>query len=100
MEDFQRSLEVIRAKVKESKPLDGKLKMVIKGYPVVIIDGTSGINQLIQQDLPADCEIHMDRETIEKMRDGRLSPMKAIVKRKIKIKGDLSLALKIKNFMN
>ncbi|MCY3997919.1 MAG: SCP2 sterol-binding domain-containing protein [Flavobacteriaceae bacterium] len=100
MEEFQKVLEVMRAKVEQSKPLDGKLKMVVKGYPVVVIDGTSGINQLIQEDISADCEIHIAPETIKEIREGKLSPMKAILRRKIRIKGDMSMALQLKNFLS
>ncbi|MCY4161851.1 MAG: SCP2 sterol-binding domain-containing protein [Flavobacteriaceae bacterium] len=100
MEEFQRVLEGLKAKVEQSKPLDGKLKMVVKGYPVIVIDGTSGINQLIQEDISADCEIHVAPETIKQMRDGKLNPMKAIIRRKIKIKGDMSMALQLKNFLS
>lgn len=100
MEDFQKVFGVIQTRVEQSPPIDGKLKMVIKGYPIVVVDGTSGKNQLIQQDLPADCEIHIDRETIDEIKQGKLNPMKAIIKRKIKIRGDMSLALQIKNFLN
>ncbi len=100
MEEFQKVVEALQAKVEQSKPIDGKLKMVVKGYPIVVIDGTSGINQLIQEDISADCEIHVTPKTIKEIREGKLNPMKAIFTRKIKIKGDRSMALQLKNFLS
>ncbi|MCY4561396.1 MAG: SCP2 sterol-binding domain-containing protein [Flavobacteriaceae bacterium] len=96
--EFQKIIEKINSQVLNSEPINGKLKVVLEGYPVVVIDGTSGVNKIVLQDVEADCEIYIDKKTIEKMRTGKLSPMMAIIRRKIKIKGDVSLALQIKNF--
>ncbi|MBR9761990.1 MAG: SCP2 sterol-binding domain-containing protein [Rhodobacteraceae bacterium] len=46
-------------------------------------------------DEPADCTIHISRENLVKLMAGDLNPMTAFAFGKIKVSGDMSLALKL-----
>lgn len=47
------------------------------------------------EDRPADCTIHISEPNLEKLIAGKLNPMTAFAMGKIKVSGDMGLALKM-----
>ena len=90
--DIRRELE---NKVKTIPPLGKKLKFKLDGH-FIIIDGSGKENQLLDTDDDADCTIAMSVETYLKLQRGEIKPMIATLTGKIKVKGDLGLAQKLK----
>ena len=91
-------LEKIQNKAESIPPLGGKMKFVV-GDICVHIDGTEEKNIVSQNDLEADCTITTSMEVLEKLKSGRLKPTMAIITKKVKIKGDISLAMKLKSLI-
>ena len=77
-----------------SEPIGGKLKFEVDGVGI-IIDGTSDNNTVIASDEEADCTISLTAEVLEKLRDGEINPMMAVMGGQIKISGDMGLAMKV-----
>ncbi|WGW04598.1 SCP2 sterol-binding domain-containing protein [Tropicibacter oceani] len=50
-------------------------------------------------DLPADCTIRISQANLEKLIAGDLNPMTAFAMGKIKVSGDMSLALKLSQLL-
>jgi putative sterol carrier protein len=50
-------------------------------------------------DKEADCSITVTAEVLEQLRDGELNPMMAVMSGKIKITGDMGLAMKVQSLM-
>ncbi|WP_425097770.1 SCP2 sterol-binding domain-containing protein [Tropicibacter sp. S64] len=50
-------------------------------------------------DLPADCTIRISETNLEKLIAGKLNPMTAFAMGKIKVSGDMSLALKLSQLL-
>jgi len=63
---------------------------------IVLIDGTGSENFITDEDSDADCTIIMSKETYGKLQRNEIKPMIATLTGKIKVKGDLSLAKKLK----
>lgn len=79
--------------------LDTKLKFV---FPegVVVVDGTSGHYNIHQTDVSNEnCAIYIDTNTFDKIRNKQLNPIMAYTFRKLKVKGDIDVALKVIGFL-
>ena len=81
-----------------SEPIGGKLKFEVDGVGF-IIDGTSENNTVKASDEEADCTISLTAEVLEKLRDGDINPMMAVMGGQIKITGDMGLAMKVQSLM-
>ncbi|MEY4106105.1 MAG: hypothetical protein RL181_447 [Bacteroidota bacterium] len=81
-------------------PSIGKtLKMVVDDQ-VVFIDLTGDTPAVSTEDREADCTISASMETLEKLRSGELNPMMAVMGGKVKIKGDMSVAMKLQSLLS
>ncbi len=79
-------------------PFGARLKFVL-GEDVILIDGTGDSNIVSQNDEEAACTISTDAETFLKLKNGELNPMMAVMTGKVKIKGDMGLAMKIQSLI-
>ena len=94
----QQVLEQFKKRAEDAAPLEGTLKFVVDGS-AIYIDGTSGNNTVTLDDKEADCSITVTSEVLEQLRDGELNPMMAVMSGKIKIAGDMGLAMKVQSLM-
>jgi putative sterol carrier protein len=85
-------------KVEKIDPIGKKLKFLLDGE-AILIDGRSQKNVISDQDEEADCTIVMSKETYLKLQRGEIKPMIATLTGKIKVKGDISVAQKLKQLM-
>ena len=82
-------------KVKTIPPVGKKLKFKLDGQ-FIVIDGSSEENVLRDADEEANCTITMSIETYLKLQHKEINPMIATLTGKIKVKGDIGLAQKLK----
>lgn len=95
---FETVLEKINAQANNVSPLDASVKFVLDEF-VIHIDGTGDSNVVTTDDKDADCVISTDMETFEKLKAGKVNPMMAMMMGKIKIKGDMGIAMKLQSFL-
>lgn len=92
------SLEDLTNKVREaakSKDALGKtIKFDIDGE-YLTLDGTGDANVVTNENSDADCTVKVGKENFGKMLDGSMNPMTAFMTGKIKIEGDMSVAMKL-----
>ena len=81
------------------EPIGGKLKFEVDGVGI-LIDGTSETNTVSASNDDADCTISLTAEVLEKLRDGEINPMMAVMGGQIKITGDMGLAMKVQSLMS
>jgi putative sterol carrier protein len=67
------------------------IKFDLKGDGFIYIDGGSVTNE----DKPADCTIVVAKDDFEKMAQGQLDPTMAFMQGKLKVNGDMSVAMKL-----
>lgn len=84
--------------VKKIAPIGKKLKFKLD-EDVLVIDGSGTENTLSEEDVEADCTVIMSKETYVKLQQKKIKPMIATLKGQLKVKGDLSLARKLKELM-
>ena len=97
MEIEQIRLELAE-KVKMVDPIGKKLKFKLDD-DIILIDGSVGENVISDFDGEADCTITMSKETYLKLQRKEIKPMIATLTGKIKVKGDIGLAQKLKQLM-
>jgi len=91
-------LEAITAQAANVAPFGAKLKFVL-GDQVILIDGSGDKNVVSQNDEEAACTISTDTETFMQLKNGDLNPMMAVMSGKVKIKGDMGLAMKLQSLI-
>ncbi len=79
-------------------PFGAKLKFVL-GEDIILIDGSGDSNVVSRDDVEAACTISTDPETFLQLKNGELNPMMAVMSGKIKIKGDMGLAMKLQSLI-
>ena len=86
-----------RAEGKDLSVLGGSVKFVVDDN-VVLIDGNSG--EISSDDNEATCTISTDADTMQSIMDGSLSPQAAFMTGKLKVAGDMSIALKVQSVIS
>jgi putative sterol carrier protein len=81
----------IRGAVGADAGLGKTLKFDFKGAGVIHIDGGAVTNE----DLPADCTILVSQNDFEDLARGRLDPAMAMMRGKLKVQGDMTVAMKL-----
>ncbi len=92
-------IENLNSKAEGAAPIGGTMKFILGGS-AYYIDGNGAKNVFSEEDKEADCSISMSEASFHKLVAGKLNPMMAVMTGKIKIKGDMSLALKLKDLMS
>ena len=85
-----------KAEGKDLSVLGGSVKFVVDDN-VVMIDGNSG--EISSEDNEATCTISTDAETMQSIMDGSSSPQAAFMTGKLKVAGDMSIALKVQSII-
>mgnify|MGYP003404666080 CR=1 FL=1 len=91
-------LEAITKQAANVAPFGAKLKFVL-GEDVILIDGTGDSNIVSQNDEEAACTISTGAGTVLQLKNGELNPMMAVMTGKVKIKGDMGLAMKLQSLI-
>ncbi|MDA9892693.1 SCP2 sterol-binding domain-containing protein [Flavobacteriaceae bacterium] len=79
-------------------PIGGTLKFEVDGMGI-LIDGSGETNTVKASEDAADCTISLTAKVLQKLRDGEINPMMAVMGGQIKISGDMGLAMKVQSLM-
>ncbi len=93
---FEALLSSVSQKAQSAKPIGNTLKFDFGGQQL-FIDGTNGGNEIIDSNDDADCTIRISEEDFAKLVKGQLNPMGAVMAGKIKIDGDMGVAMKLQS---
>lgn len=78
-------------------PIGNTLKFNMGGE-FIYIDGNNG-NAVTSEDKDADCTISVDKDDFLALTSGELNPMMAFMGGKIKVDGDMSVAMKLQSLL-
>jgi alkylation response protein AidB-like acyl-CoA dehydrogenase/putative sterol carrier protein len=92
--DFQKMLVNIQNNAASKKAIGKTLKFDF-GDQQLFLDGTGETNIVSSENKDADCLVEVSLEDFLSLTKGQLEPMSAMMSGKIKIKGDLSVAMKL-----
>ncbi|MFN4272572.1 MAG: SCP2 sterol-binding domain-containing protein [Aliihoeflea sp.] len=91
--DINEIASKMQARVAESG-FDRSVKFDLKGE-VLLIDGAN----VSTEDGPADCTITMSKDDFEALVSGDLNPTAAFMQGKLKVDGDMSVAMKLSQLL-
>lgn len=80
----------------KAAPIDSSIKFNL-GENIIHLDGTGSSNVVTTEDKDAECTISMSAEDLQAMISGDLNPMMAFMGGKIKIDGDMGVAMKLQS---
>ena len=95
MATLQEITDRFKTAVGDDSGLGKSLKFDLKGDGFIYIHGGTVNNE----DLPADCTIVVSKDDFEAMGEGKLDPTMAFMQGKIKVNGDMSVAMKLQPLM-
>lgn len=95
---FETILENLSASATKAPALGKTLKFDF-GDNKIFIDGTGAGNVISTEDKEADCTISVSLEDFTGMTNGSINPMTAFMSGKIKVKGDMGLAMKLQTLL-
>lgn len=75
--------------------LNATLKFDFEGQGNIYLDGKSSPNTVTTEDKPADCTITVSLENFKKMAAGELDGTTAFMQGKLKVAGDMGVAMKL-----
>ncbi len=96
--DVTAILNALNEKASSVDPIGATLKMVVDEHNIYV-DGTGDTNVVTAEDKEADCTITTSLETLQGLQSGDVNPMMAVMGGKIKIQGDMGLAMKLQSLL-
>lgn len=75
----------------DGKTFDGSLKFDCGEDGVIVLAG----NQASTQDRDADCTIRLSKDNLTKLLTGKLNPMTGVALGKLKVSGNMGVAMKL-----
>jgi putative sterol carrier protein len=91
--------ETIREKVGEDCGLAATLKFDMGDDGVVFIDATKVPNTVSNEDIEAQCTVGVSLSDLKSMMKGELDPMAAFSLGKLRLDGDMGVAMRLGNLM-
>lgn len=91
--------EQMRARVGEDSGLGATIKFVFEDDSVIFLDGASEPNSVSNEDREADCTIRLSLEDFKSIRAGELDATTAFMMGKLKVEGDMSVAMKLQGVL-
>lgn len=86
----------IQQQAANAKPLGKTLKFDMDGQQL-FIDGTGATNVVSANGETADCTVNVSMDDFQALINGRLNPMTAFMSGKIKVDGDMGVAMKLQS---
>jgi putative sterol carrier protein len=99
MMDLQAATKVLRERVGSDSGLGTTLKLDCGSEGKVLIDGVTMPNTVSNHDGDAACTIALSLDTLGRLILRELEPTTAFMMGKIKVSGDMSVALKLQNLL-
>ena len=97
--DLPAATTALRDKVGSDCGLNATLKFDCGADGVVVIDGASTPNSVDNTDRDTDCTVGLTTDALSDLLSGELDPTTAFMTGKIKVSGDMSVALKLQRVL-
>lgn len=96
--DMQTIIDGINAKASSVPAIGASIKFEV-GTDIIFVDGTGDSNVISTDNRDADCTIITSLETFKGLQTGDINPMMAVMSGKVKIKGDMGVAMKLQSLL-
>lgn len=96
---LESATNTIKERVGDDAGLGATLKFDTGDTGVIFIDGKSTPNTVSNEDTDADCTVGVTLEDLQAMLAGDLAPTTAFMSGKLKVEGDMGVAMKLQSLM-
>ena len=97
---FESIIEDVKSRAAAADSLGNTIKFSIGEGRFIYLDGTGADNIVSSEDKDADCLVEIEEEDLKNILSGELNPMGAFMSGKLKVKGDMSVALKLQSVLS
>jgi putative sterol carrier protein len=95
---MEETLNRIKGLAEGSKPMGNTLKIKMD-EGIIYINGTGDSNEVHQEDIEAQCTLVTSLDNFNSLMNGNLNPMMAVMTGKLKIEGDMGVAMKLTSLL-
>jgi putative sterol carrier protein len=88
-------VQELKAKFGGNASLGSRIKLDMGSDGVVLVDASASPPSISKTDGPADVTLSMSMDDLQKMLTGGLNPQMAFMSGKLKVSGDMSVAMKL-----
>ena len=92
---LESATQTIRQKTGSDSGLDATIKFDLGANGVIVIDGESAPNKVSNDNTETDCTVAISLENLQAMLDGKLDPTSAFMGGKLKVSGDMAVAMRL-----
>lgn len=89
----------VKGKVSNDTGINAIVKFHFEDDTCVCVDATKVPNVVTNDPLEADCTVKISKEDFKSITEGSLSPMTAVMFGKIKIEGNMGIAMQIQKIL-
>ena len=97
--DLPAITDAMRQKMGDDSGLNAILKFDCGEDGVVVLDGRSSPNRVVNENIDADCTIKISRTNLVALMTGQMDPTMGFMTGKFKVSGDMTVALKLQKVM-
>jgi putative sterol carrier protein len=87
----------IRSLLPQLAALDARVKFVVEGEGLILVDARKTPPAVSHDDGEADCTVRLSEQKLHDLLDGRLSPTLAYTLGQLKVEGSLGIAMRLAN---
>ncbi|HPW84294.1 MAG TPA: SCP2 sterol-binding domain-containing protein [Rhodoferax sp.] len=92
---LESATQAIRTKVGADSGLGATLKFDMGADGVIVIDGKSTPNTVSNDNIDTECTVGISMDNLQAMLDGNLDPATGFMAGKLKVSGDMSVAMRL-----
>jgi putative sterol carrier protein len=97
--DLTTITEALRSHLGEDSGLDAVLKFDCGADGVVVLDGVSLPNRVVNDDIEADCTVAISLTDLVALMKGKLNPMTGYMTGRLRVSGNLKVAMKLQKVL-
>ena len=97
--DMPAITDAMRQKMGDDSGLNAILKFDCGEDGVVVLDGRSSPNRVVNDNIDADCTIKISRTNLVALMTGKMDPTMGFMTGKFKVSGDMTVALKLQKVL-
>lgn len=97
--DMPAITDAMRQKMGDDSGLNAILKFDCGEDGVVVLDGRSSPNRVVNDNVDADCTIQISRTNLVALMTGQMDPTMGFMTGKFKVSGDMTVALKLQKVL-